>query len=320
MNAAFSRHARSRTPRQSGRLPLPALAVCLVAFAASPGAVQGERPLTPALAIRTDDVGMSHAVNMAVAELVATGMPFSASVMVACPWYLEALEILRDQPQVSVGIHLSLNSEWEHYKWGPVSGASAVPTLVDGNGHFFASEAEFAAAGPNLDEVEMELVAQIERALRTGVQIDYLDYHMLTAVSTPELSAIVEELARRYGLGLSRYFGERSASLWDVEPEAKLTTLLRTLEQARPDRANLLVLHLGLENPELAALVDLNNAADPYRVAQHRSAELKAVASPAFRRAVGMHGISLVTYRDIIAEQGLDAMVRPGSVGYSMDD
>ena len=50
----------------------------------------------------------------------------------------EAVEILRDQPQVSAGIHLTLNSEWQHYKWGPVLGASRVPSLVDENGHFHA--------------------------------------------------------------------------------------------------------------------------------------------------------------------------------------
>ena len=96
------------------------------------------------LLIRCDDVGMSHTVNMAVRELLETGMPFSTSVMIACPWYLEAVEILKANPQIGVGIHLTLNSEWKDYKWGPVLGAAKVPSLVDANGHFSPSEAEFA--------------------------------------------------------------------------------------------------------------------------------------------------------------------------------
>ena len=272
------------------------------------------------LVIRCDDVGMCHSVNMGIRRFIATGIPFSASVMIACPWYLEAVELLRDQPQVSIGIHLTLNSEWEHYKWGPVLGGSQVPTLVDERGHFHTTSDDFAAAEVDLREVEQELRAQIERARQAGLQIDYLDYHMLTAVSTPELRTIVEGLAEEYGLGLAMYFGERSASVWDVAPESKLDSLLQIVDQVQPGRPNLLVMHLGLEDPELSALVDLNNPSDPYRVARHRYAELEALTSPAFARAIAERGIELVTYRDVIDRLGLESMTRPeGAPGYSMD-
>lgn len=273
------------------------------------------------LAIRCDDIGMCHTGNTAIRKLVETGIPFSASVMVACPWYLEAAEILRDQPQVSVGIHLTLNSEWQHYKWGPVLGPSQVPSLVDENGHFHATEAAFAAGEPDMGEVEQELRAQIERARRAGLRVDYLDYHMLTAVSTPALREVVEGLAGEYGLGLAMYFDERSASLWDVAPEKKFKTLIDIVGRLLPGRPTLLVMHLGLETPEMSALVDVNNPRDPFRVAQHRQAELDALTSPAFRRAISDRGIRLVTYREIIERHGLAAMARPqGAPGYSMDD
>ena len=290
----------------------------LVTVALAPLGAAAEPPTATQLAIRCDDVGMCHAVNAGVEKLIATGIPFSASVMIACPWYLEAAEILRRNPQVSVGIHLTLNSEWQHYKWGPVLGRSRVPTLVDSNGHFHATEADFAAADVDLGEVRQELTAQIERALAAGLAVDYLDYHMLTAVSTPELRAIVEDLARRYGLGLSQYFGESSATIWDAAPENKLSSLLSIVDGLQPGRLNLVVMHLGQESPEMSALVDLNNPRDPFRVAIHRQAELEAITSPAFRRAISERRIELVTYRDVIRQQGLAAMVRPaGSPGYS---
>jgi predicted glycoside hydrolase/deacetylase ChbG (UPF0249 family) len=296
-----------------------ALGIFALAIVGGSAAVEPQRPVE--LAIRCDDVGMCHTGNMAIRKLVETGIPFSASVMVACPWYLEAAEILRDQPQVSVGIHLTLNSEWEHYKWGPVLGRSKVPTLVDENGHFHSTEAEFATGNPDLGEVEMELRAQIERAQQAGLQVDYLDYHMLTAVSTPELRAIVEGLAQEYGFGMAMYFNERSASLWDVAPSKKFSTLLDIVGRLIPGRPTLLVMHLGLETPEMSALVDVNNPSDPYRVAKHRQAELEALTSPAFRSAVADRGITLTTYQRIIEQQGLAAMVRPeGAPGYSMDD
>lgn len=291
-----------------------ALTCFLAAALAHAAAADG--PGSKSVLIRCDDVGMSHTVNMAVRELLETGLPFSASVMVACPWFTEAVDILRANPQIGVGIHLTLNSEWQHYRWGPVAGASAVPSLVDGNGHFFASEQDFARAGARLDEVEIELRAQIERALAAGLRVDYLDYHMLTAVSTPELRAIVEKLAREYGLGLSRYFGERSVTIWGDAPEDKLVRLLDHIRTV-PDGLSLLVIHLGMNTPEMAAMVDLNNADDPYRVAVHRQAELDAITSPAFRKAVAEAGIELVTYRDLIAERGLEAMAPPADLtGY----
>jgi chitin disaccharide deacetylase len=94
------------------------------------------------LFIRSDDAGMSHSVNMGLEKLIATGLPVSASVMFPTPptpWYQETVEILKRNPAVSVGIQLTLNSEWKNYRWGPVLGRTAVPSLVDADGYFFQS-------------------------------------------------------------------------------------------------------------------------------------------------------------------------------------
>jgi predicted glycoside hydrolase/deacetylase ChbG (UPF0249 family) len=292
-------------------LTLLIVATLLTSVPAPGGA--GENSAAKQLLIRCDDVGMSHTVNVAVRRLVETGIPFSTSVMIACPWYLEAVEILKANPQIGVGVHLTLNSEWKSYKWGPVLGAAKVPSLVDENGHFYASSAEFAAADVDLEEVEMELRAQIERAFRAGLRVDYLDYHMLTPTSTPEMTAIVENLAAEYGLGLARYFGESSVSIWADDPEDKLTRLLGHVRNVKPG-LSLMVIHLGMETPEMSALVDLNNENDPYRVAIHRQAELDAVTSPAFRQALADARIELVTYRDIVSEMGLESMAKPADL------
>jgi predicted glycoside hydrolase/deacetylase ChbG (UPF0249 family) len=292
---------------------VPALVVLLLAATSVNPTVAGATEEPKQLLIRCDDVGMSHTVNMAVRELIATGIPFSTSVMIGCPWFLEAVEILKANPQIGVGIHLTLNSEWEHYKWGPVAGPSAVPSLVDENGYFHESEADFRAADINLNEVRRELKAQIDRAQSAGLRVDYLDYHMLTAVSTPELRSIVEGLAAEYGFGLSRYFGEPSVSIWADAPENKLPSLVNHVHNAPPG-LSLLVIHLGMETPEMVALVDMNNQDDPYRTAIHRQAELDAVTSPAFRQALEDSGIELVTYKDIVEEMGLEAMTPPADL------
>src|SRR5436305_8697637 len=130
------------------------------------------------LIIRSDDAGMSHSVNMALEKLIESGLPVSVSVMFPTPWYQETVEMLKRHPSVSVGIHLTLNSEWKNYRWGPVLGRTAVPSLVDEDGYFFPSGEALDNNHPDLKQVEAELRAQIDRAMKSGLKIDYVDYHM----------------------------------------------------------------------------------------------------------------------------------------------
>src|SRR5438445_10354262 len=174
----------------------------------SPMSLPRQAPDPVSLIIRSDDAGMSHSVNMALQRLIDSGLPVSVSVMFACPWYQETVEILKRHPAVAVGIHLTLNSEWKNYRWGPVTGREAVPTLVDSNGYFFQSSEALYKNHPDVRQVEKELRAQIERARRSGLKIDYVDYHMGTATRSPEFREVAERLASEFGLGMSEYFGE----------------------------------------------------------------------------------------------------------------
>ena len=238
------------------------------------------------LLIRCDDIGMSHSVNVAAEKLVKTGIPFSASVMFPCPWYQEAVDILKNHPQVTVGIHLTLNAEWKNYRWGPVSGRSAVPSLVDSLGYFFPSRASFEAKRPKLNEIEIELRAQIERAIHSGLDIKYVDYHMSTAVDKPEYRAILEKLANEYHLGISRYFGEKDIKNMYFDPvKSKADSLYKTLCGLSPDQINLLVCHIGVDNPELRAMTDLNPFG-PKDMSKNRNAELNALISPKLLKVI----------------------------------
>lgn len=252
------------------------------------------------LIIRSDDGGMSHAVNMAMMRLLETGLPVSVSVMFPCPWYQEAVEILRKYPAASVGVHLTLNSEWRHYRWGPVTGRAAAPSLVDDDGYFFPSSDDLYRNGPDLGEVERELRAQVERALHTGLRIDYLDYHMGTATGHPDFRAIVERLGSEYHLGLMGYYGDDQFSpQYRAEPDAKLDSLLAAVGRLEPGY-HVLVTHLGIDTPELAALADMNTAEPLENMSRHRQGELDAVTAKAFREALVRHGVTPITYRELL--------------------
>jgi len=276
-----------------------------------------EGSVPPRVLLRIDDDGMNHSVNLAVKELAQTGISFSSSVMFTCPWYQEAVANLKDFPNVSAGVHLVLNSEWKYYRWGPVLGRSAVPSLVDADGYFLPSIEGFLDSNYKLDEVEKELTAQMERARDSGLKIDYIDYHMLTAVATPQLRAIVEKIAHKYHLGISRYFDENYQSMFSVPLDSKKSEFLKMLGDLDRNRVNLIVFHIAQDTPEMRALIDMNDAkmhskTEPL-TAMHRSKELSLLLSKEFQDMVRTGSIRLITYGDLIREQGLTKMKAPVS-------
>jgi predicted glycoside hydrolase/deacetylase ChbG (UPF0249 family) len=261
--------------------------------------------------IRCDDIGMCHSVNVAAERVLKTGIPVSMSVMVPCPWFTEAVDILKKYPNVSVGIHLVLNSEWQNYRWGPVTGAQTVPSLVDSLGNFFPTRATLAASNPKLSEIETELRAQIEKALRAGLKIDYLDYHMGAAVETLERRAIVEKLAAEYHLAISRYFNEDYIEGWyPAPPGQKLDTMLLKVKTLQPGAVKLMVFHIGLDSLEMKPMIDYN-LNGPKDMSKHRNAELNGLTSQQFQNLIHDPKYRLVNYRMIKEEKGLAAMKRP---------
>lgn len=291
------------------------IAVASWLLLASPTALVFAQSTSPAqpisLIIRTDDIGMSHSVNVAMQKLVTTGLPVSVSVLFVCPWYQEAVEILKQHPTTSVGIHLALNSEWKNYRWGPVAGSAAVPSLVDENGFFFASSEALHQHNPQIAEVEKELRAQIERALRSGLKIDYVDYHMGTVTRYPEFRALTERLAQEYGLGMSEYFGEvEDAPQYAAAPAVKGDSLVAMINRLKPG-LNLVVTHVGIDDAELGALLDMNTDDPLPDMSKNRQGELTALTSPRFSAALKARNVVLLTYRDLIAREGLKSMRRP---------
>ena len=127
--------------------------------------------------IHADDVGMCHGANAAFAELSALGSITSGSVMVVCPWFLEILHLVERNPDLDIGVHLTLTSEWMSYRWGPISTVSRNSGLIDEQGYFWQRTPMLAEhVVPEAAEAEMR--AQIDRALDFGLDITHLDAHM----------------------------------------------------------------------------------------------------------------------------------------------
>ncbi|MBN1901997.1 ChbG/HpnK family deacetylase [Candidatus Sumerlaeota bacterium] len=261
------------------------------------------------LVIRLDDPGFCHSANMGLKKILEQGTCSSVSVIVATPWLDEVAELLRSHPEVSVGAHLVLNSEWKEFKWGPVSPYTEVSSIVDAFGKFFGSRRELMAQAPKVEEVEKELRAQIDLGLKKGLNFAYCDYHMGAAVNALEFQEIVEKLAGEYRIGISRYFGEKDTeSIYSVPPDKKTDKAIEVLENLPPGR-HLMVCHPGMNYPEMAAMTDLNSFGLK-EMSVHRQAETDALCDPGFREVIRKRGIKLINYNHLRKEE-LHLMTRP---------
>ena len=260
------------------------------------------------LIIRLDDIGMCHSSNEGAEMIFQSGLPVSASVMFAAPWWKEGVEILKRYPNVAVGVHLTLNAEWQNYKWGPILGKT-VPTLVDSFGYFPARLTWFYNDIFAIPEIENELRAQIERALASGLHIDYLDNHMGACTMTTEQRMLLEKLASDYGLGISGYFGEVNQSGVDNYKENNLKEWWQDLEKLPTNELSLMVNHPGMDSPEMNALFVEGGDGKP--IAPGRALVSKTFSAKDFLIRLKALNILPVTYRDIIKQIGVKQMTRP---------
>ncbi len=172
--------------------------------------------------VHQDDVGMCHGANVAFAALAGKGFITSGSVMVPCPWFREAVDIAAADPSIDLGVHLTLTSEWAQYRWRPLTGNAASTGLVDDDG-FMWRRVPMLRERVVPDAAEAEMRAQIETALKAGLDVTHLDTHMGAALS-PELVDIFLKLGRDYRLPVlfPRDFGQYAGCLNMGEIDASL--------------------------------------------------------------------------------------------------
>ena len=143
------------------------------------------------------------------------------------------------------------------------------------------------------------------------MKIDYVDYHMGTATRYAEFRELTERLAQEYGLGMSEYFGEtEDAPQYSAAPRQKGDSLVALIDRLKPG-LNLVVTHVGIDDAELGALLDMNTDEPLPDMSKNRQGELDALTSQRFGAALKARNIVLLTYRQVIAKEGLKSMRRP---------
>src|SRR6266545_6180502 len=146
--------------------------------------------------IHTDDIGMCHASVQAFKDLWRFGTITSRAVMVPCPWFPAVAQMCRENPEIDMGVHATLNAEWESYRWGPVSTRDPESGLLDADGYFNQwHQAVYDNAKP--EAVEREVNAQIERALAAGIDVTHVDSHMGTIMNPKFIQSYIQAAASR---------------------------------------------------------------------------------------------------------------------------
>ena len=155
----------------------------------------GHKPDARLLIVTCDDLGVSYASNSAVYDSLRTGVATSAGLVVPGPWAREAAASYRGE---DVGAHLTLNAEYDLYRWGPVTHA---PSLLDGDGGFPRTLVDLWEHA-DIDEVRRECRAQIERAIYWGFDVSHLSAHLGALELRPEFFDVALELAVDFNLPL----------------------------------------------------------------------------------------------------------------------
>jgi predicted glycoside hydrolase/deacetylase ChbG (UPF0249 family) len=233
--------------------------------------------------------------------------------MIPCPWVPEIAAYARAHPDADLGLHLTLTSEWNLYRWGPVLGKDKVPTLLDSSGYFYPLESE-AAAHMDIREVEAEIRAQIARARALGIQPTHLDSHMGTLYQNKALFETLLRVARENKLpfrvsqdwftrapfmlallGPGDVVLDRTISIEPaVAPEDWSRFYANEIKNLRPGVTDMIV-HLAFADEEMKGIT----FGHPNWGAEWRQRDFAFVTSDAFRQLLKENNVKLITWREI---------------------
>lgn len=267
---------------------------------------------TKLLIIHADDLAVSHSQDRASFAALDRHAASAASIMVPCPWLSEVADYAKAHPDADLGLHLTLTSEWQNYRWGPVASRDQVPGLLGPDGNLWP-DVPFVTKHASAAEVEKEIRAQVELAQRMGIHPTHLDSHMATLFDPAYFSAYVK-VAREYGLPFlaMRYPGAPAAMMallkdTDVFPNAIVmasTTkpgdwasyYLGLVRSMKPGLTEMIV-HLAYDDAEMQAITE----GHPAYGSAWRQRDFNVITGEEFQRALQDNHITVIGWKTIQA-------------------
>lgn len=153
-----------------------------------------------------DDFGISKGVNAAIEQAHKEGILNSASLMVNQKYAQEAIEKAKQMPDLEMGLHINLTNE------EPAANPKDIPLLVGENGKLkngfvnllllsFLHPCELAR------QVEIEVRAQIEKYMQSGLKLEHLDSHRHVHL-IPVIFKVVKKLGDEFNVKRIRLMNE----------------------------------------------------------------------------------------------------------------
>jgi predicted glycoside hydrolase/deacetylase ChbG (UPF0249 family) len=259
------------------------------------------------LLIRADDIGSAHSANIACIKTYSEGIVKSVEIMVPCPWFAEAVKMIADNPGLDVGIHITLTSEWENIKWGPVSNA---PSLTDQNGYFFPmiwpdakrpDEKDLKSQNWKIEEIETEMRAQIEMAIRNIPRVSHLSCHMGCSGWDPKVQEVYNNLAKEYGLEIDPAdFGGKRFPLPDKGEtlDERIDNFIAALQKLEYGNTYFYIEHPGLDTPEMNGFGHVGYE----NVATDRDLVTKTFTNERIKELIKQKNIKLISYKELITQ------------------
>ena len=257
----------------------------------------------PELVIRIDDMGAFHSVNKASVATYRDGIAKSVEVMPVAAWFPEAVKMLKENPGLDVGLHLTLTSEWENVKWRPLTHC---PSLTDKDGYFYP----MIKPNPNypgqtltehewdIREIEQEFRAQIEVALQNIPQLSHVTGHMASTAFSKEVNELTLRLAKEYNLScIDRMDSDKEYNFQYIgytgpnkTLQDKESSFLASLEKLEAGKRYLFLDHPAYADDEMATVFHIGYE----NVAEDRQGVTDLLTSPRVKQAIEERGIRLI--------------------------
>ena len=250
------------------------------------------------LLINADDFGFSKGVNYAIYECFKQGTITSTSMMVNMPAFEDAIELMKQHPNLfHVGLHLVTSVQ-----------KSVVPglkTLTDENGYFYHNEEKIANC--DIDEMRREYQAQMDKFLATGFKPTHIDWHWC---HTPVQLQVGMELALKYNIPLRAHTKEIEAMFTKngvkyvanhynefynhnqkepiTTPENLIKVLQTRLDEGCPEMS--MMVHPAFVDQHLLKLSSYNVI---------RTIELQTLLDPSVIEFIKANNIEMISYEQI---------------------
>src|SRR5215475_14004813 len=174
---------------------------------------------TKRLIVNADDFGLTAGVNRAVIEGHTRGVITSATLMANMPAFDAAVHLAKDHPSLGVGLHINIT------QGRPVADASRVGSLINDRGEFWGTSMavfkRLLAGRLKIEEVVIELRAQIEKALNAGLRLTHVDSHKHTH-ALPRICEAIIATIKDYGINAVRLPREE----WRFDRDARSLKLI----------------------------------------------------------------------------------------------